>query len=164
MGILDEKGRLFGRVNIVDLLIILVIVALAGRVAYGRILDYVAPAISAEKVEIEVELLVSGVRQATIDVLQPGTNLYHTQTNAYLGVLTDLRIEPAEIMIQLPDGGIIESTSAIRYDVYMTVKGPARITERVILLGNTEIRVGTRVPLQSRLASVAATVMAIRTD
>lgn len=164
MALIDDKGRLWGKVSIVDLLIVVVILALAGRVAHERISDFLEPTVTGEQLQIEVEFLVSGVRQATIDVLEPGTSLYHTQTNAYLGVLKDVHVEPAEVLIQVPDGGVIEGTSSTRFDVYLTVRGPGRVTERVILLGGTEIRVGTRVPLQSRLASVSATVMAIGTE
>lgn len=162
MSFIDESGRLWGRINIIDLLIVVLIVTGVAGLTYRRVADRIAPTLSAERVEMEVEFMVAGVRQATIDVLEPGTVFYHTQTNERIGTLIDIRVEPAEVFTVLPSGEMIQGLSETRFDVYMVIRGTGRVTPNVILMGNNqEIRIGTRVPLKSQLASVSTTVMAI---
>ncbi len=163
MSFIDERGRLWGRINVIDLLILVLLVTGAVGVGYTRFSDRLAPTFTGDQAILQVEFQVAGVRQATIDALEMGATFYNTQTNDRIGTLVGVRAEPAELITILPNGEVMEGLSSTRYDVYLTLEGTGRVTTSVILLGNQEIRIGTRVPLKSRLASVTGTVMAIDT-
>ena len=66
MKIIDEKGKLFGKINIIDLIIVLVIFALS---AATFIKFRTSDAYMSKDTIIEYTLLVENVRTPTVDAL-----------------------------------------------------------------------------------------------
>ena len=61
---LDERGRIFGKVNVVDILVLLVIIA----VVVFAVVRFTGA--SSETVPLKVTYTVEEVRQATVDAIQ----------------------------------------------------------------------------------------------
>ncbi len=162
MSLINERGRLWGRINVIDLIIVIVLVLGVGRLAYGQLSHRLEPVFSGDQQELDVQFMISAVRQETLDVLAEGTVFFHTETNQRLGVLVDVYSEPAEVLAILPTGEMLQGFSETRLDVFVTLRGYGRVTPNAVILGGQEVRIGTRVPIKSQLASVATTVMAIR--
>lgn len=159
--LMDSRGRLFGLINIIDLLVILAIVAAGYGFLHSRLAARGLAELRGKEQTIEVTFVVSNVRPATVNVIKPGDRVNDSRTNTYLGEVVSVDVRPAEIAVQGPDGRIYESTSQTRKDVWVTLRGPGRVSPNAILLGSTEVRIGAQVSLKTNIYAVQSTVMAI---
>lgn len=157
---LDERGRLFGRVNIVDLTVLVLVLFVAARLGLkSRLLRAVNP--STVK-PVEVVLVVEDVRQATVDAIQEGETVLNTKSNAALGKLVRKEVRPAQKEVATADGRLVLAESPFKKDVYLTVRGEGQVTSNVILLGGAEMRVGASVPVKGLKFSVNSTVLDVK--
>ena len=159
MRMIDDKGRLFGLVNIVDLAIIVVIVAVAARVGLkSTILTAVNPSTPQM---VEAVLLVEDVRSATADAIVEGDTVLNTKSNAVLGELIKKECLPASKDVETSDGRLVKAESSFRKDVYMTVRGQGQVTNNVIMMGGYELRVGATVQVKGLKFAVIGTVFGV---
>jgi hypothetical protein len=157
---LDERGRLFGRVNIVDLMVLALVLIVAARLGLkSRVLRAVNP--STVK-PVEVVLVVEDVRQATADAMQEGETVLNTKSNAVLGKLVKKEVRPAQKEVQTADGRLVLAESPFKKDVYLTVRGEGQVTSNVIILGGAEMRVGASVAVKGLKFSVNSTVLGVK--
>lgn len=154
---IDDHGRVFGKVNLVDLAVLLAIAALAVRFGYGAVLRRVEASTAVPQV-MEATFLVSEVRQPTIEMLKPGVKLYDSKSNAYLGEIVAVRAEPSTLV---GPGG--EFKSATRSDLFVTVTGSGRVTPNGVTLGGLELKVGRSLSLKTALWAGTGTTWTIQT-
>ena len=160
MRLIDNKGRLFGLVNIIDLAVLLLIAAIAARVGLkSRLLTAVNP--STLKA-VEVVLLVEDVRSATADAVAEGDTVLNTKSNAVLGQLVKKEVIPAVKEIETSDGRLVKAESPYRKDVYITVRGQGQVTGNVIILGGYEMRVGATTQVKGLKFAVISTVYSVK--
>lgn len=140
MAVIDNKGRLFGKVNLLDLIVLLGVLAVVGRFGYQAFFSQdVAP--TGEDKQIEMTFKLPSVTQYTIDALQPGEDLYDSKSNTLLGKVVAVEAEPAVVVREVPDG-LVERVSDTHFDYYVTVKGPARVSPNGITMSGIEMKVG----------------------
>lgn len=157
MNIIDDKGRLFGKINIIDLLVVLLVIAVAGRFAVSRSRK---PA-SVETKTIRAEFLVKDVREATSGRIKVGDTVREVKTNVVLGKITDVKAEPAQVFVNTADGRVVAATHPVLIDVHMTVEGSGTAGANAVVIGNSEIRIGTALVLTTNIYSVTSTVVGI---
>lgn len=130
MKILDEKGKLFGKISIIDIAVILVIVlAIAGgALVYAKISSNdIAPGASlitssAEKPLMEAKLLIKNVRNVTKDAISVGDELYTgTKDSAYFGKIVAIEEKPHQSLITGNDGSLKYADTPDRFDLTLTV-------------------------------------------
>ena len=157
MGLIDKNGRLFGLINIIDLLIIGLVVVVVGRFFIGT------PQKSGGAVtkNIEVILHVKEVRDATVDVIKVGDVVKETKSNAVLGKITDLIVRPSDTLVETAEGKVVVYPNPVYKDIYITLVGSGSAGENAIVLGSNEIRVGTTLQIKTNMYSVTTTVMSI---
>ncbi len=163
MRVLDDKGRLFGAINIIDLLIVILVVVMVSGFVYtryyrNRVLEQLAPQ------DIEVTFLVANVRGPSVEAVTVGDRVLESKTNGYLGQVVSVATEPADVVTQLPDGRFYEMPSTNRMDMFVTVKGPGKVTENSIVLGTQEVRIGAKVAIKTNLYAFESTVWHIKME
>lgn len=162
MRLIDDKGRLLGLINIVDLAVILLLAAVATRLGLkSRLLRAVNP--SSLKT-VEVVLLVEDVRPATADALAEGDTIFNTKSNAVLGKLVQKEVVPALKEVETADGQLVLAEAPYRKDVYITVRGQGQVTENVIILGGYEMRVGANAQVKGQKSAVNSIVFGVKVD
>lgn len=157
MHIIDNKGRIFGLINIIDLLVILVILAVVAR--FGTKIHQ--SSVGSQAKDIEAVLYVKEVKDATADVIKVGDTVKETKTNGVLGKVTNIEVKPSETLVETADGRIVVYPNPVLKDVYITVKGTGSVNENAIVLGSNEIRIGTSLQIKTNIYSVTSTVMEI---
>ncbi|WP_213951311.1 DUF4330 domain-containing protein [Tepidanaerobacter syntrophicus] len=157
MHIIDNKGRIFGLINIIDLLVILVILAVVAR--FGTKIHQ--SSVGSQAKDIETVLYVKEVKDATADVIKVGDTVKETKTNGVLGKVTNVEVKPSETLVETADGRIVVYPNPVLKDVYITVKGTGSVNENAIVLGSNEIRIGTSLQIKTNIYSVTSTVMEI---
>lgn len=171
MAILDSKGRLFGKVSILDagaaLVILLVIVGIfffpgtSGSVAQ----------ISGTK-PIEVDVLVRGLSvrnpQELFEQFQEQKKTNIIIRNQPYGQVDVKSVEqlPRTVLVPQPDGSVkaLEDPrpDSFSTDFLMTLGGQGQITENGPVLGNSKIKIGTPVELEGKEYNFNASVIEVR--
>ena len=130
MKLMDEKGRLFGRINVIDLLVILLVIAAVGALAWKFAGKQAAAAVA----DPHTDLTFTVVFEDT----QPDVCAFaHTQLNKQ--ILNDSRLQDATItdVRTQPSSG-----TEGHEDLFMTVRGSATYKAGAYKLVSQEIRVG----------------------
>ena len=118
--IIDDRGRLFGRVSVIDVIVAIVAVVLVVAF-YTKFNVHDTPLTSRDTTEITYIARIGAIRSTSANLLRIGDKLYLKENGAYLGTITDIEITDAESTDTLLDGSIIMSPIEERYDVKLTV-------------------------------------------
>lgn len=173
MAILDSKGRLFGKVSILDvgaaLVILLVIV---GIFFYPGTSGSVAQ-VGVQTKPIEVDLIVRGLNVRDPQALfakglkQGGkTNIIiRNQPYGQVDVQAVKRL-PRTVIATQPDGSVKELPdprgNQFSTDMLLTLAGKAQITETGPVLGNNKLKIGIPIELEGFNYDFNATVVDVR--
>ena len=126
--ILDENGRLFGRISIIDVLVILVIAVLA--VAFGT--KKAAPAIMtavAPMDDVTYELYVENMPDGRLQALREGDPVYDGDTRSPIGTIEKIEVEDCVITMQKADGTYVKAEIPERNNVRLTVAAQAKLND-----------------------------------
>lgn len=171
MAILDSKGRLFGKISILDLgaacVILLVIVGIfffpgtSGSIA--QVSDTKA---------IEVDAVVRGLSirdpQILFNELEKSKKTDIVIRNQPYGQVDvkSFRELPRTALVPQPDGSVKAlpdpRTETFSTDMMLTLGGKAQITKDGIVLGNNKIKIGTTVQLQGYNYDFNASIIDVR--
>lgn len=158
MRLIDEKGRIFGKVSIIDIGIIVVLgLFLAGIYVKGNI--SVVREIKAAPQKLQVSILISELRQPSVDAIEEGIPVWEGKTGPYLGTLIKKDVQPAVKWVDAADGRVVQTTIPGKYDVTITIEGEGVMDEKTTLLGNAEMRVGSTVYVKGGKFSVMGVVV-----
>jgi Domain of unknown function (DUF4330) len=141
---IDDRGRLFGRVSVVDIIVLLLIVAVAAF-AWGRF--------AGDQTKIKdyrMVLYVASIRDPTVTQSNEGDKV-RDDTGAVLGRIekVDLARTPTEVPTAL--GDLIEKPSPVFQQIVITIKGQAQVSgphgQETVMVGGTVLRAGTSLVL-----------------
>ncbi|SCY48954.1 DUF4330 domain-containing protein [Alkaliphilus peptidifermentans] len=159
MKLIDNKGRIFGKINIFDILIIIVLI-FGLSWGYQRYTNNQPVAIS-EQSEVLVQIFIHDVRNVTTNAIQEGDRLHFSENHQFFGEIVDKQVTAAEKLVETEDGKIVKSQIPGKYDMLITVKGFGTITNRSIIIGSREIRVGMPLKVYTNLYEVNTTVFVV---
>ncbi|MCL2367746.1 MAG: DUF4330 domain-containing protein, partial [Oscillospiraceae bacterium] len=157
----DEKGRIGGKVSVLDLAIILLVLAVALG-AFLRFFVLEQTEISVEAAPVRYTLEVSGVRHWTVANIRVGDQLF-APGNVAVGTIRNIRQEPQVVISTGEDGTIWEGVLPERYVLFLEVEGVATLRDGRFLVSRTvPMGVGNSgIHFMSRYASFGATVTEI---
>lgn len=163
---IDEKGKLFGLINIVDLIVLVIIIALAGGIGY-RLCSSKVNANGAnptsEKEEIYVTLSSSLVVPEVAKSLHAGDKL--VANNA----LTDAEIvsvttKPADYVSTNSDGEAVLTEHPLWEDVTVVIKDKVSPSNVILKVGGQEARVGYSFILKTQTVETNCKIRGIEFD
>lgn len=154
MKLLDDKKRLFGIVNPVDLLVVLALLAVAFVVA-SVLFDLRAPKPTAGgSTTVRTTILAGAVREFDPKSVRPGDPAQRKGGGA-LGKVVAVRVQPAIEEVATSDGKLVKVTSPFLQDVFVTIEGPGDITASTAFMGNEPLRTNAEFDLQTPLFEAA---------
>lgn len=161
--IIDEKGKIFGKINIIDLLAVLIIVVSVAAVCFKFGFSAHKNVGSAGD-EITYVMKVKAIRDTSADALNIGDSLTEKTTKKKIGKIIDKRVEPAKEVVNKADGTLTREVEVPgRYDVYITVKGSGTANDTGYFLdGTCQIGVFSSVVFSSRYIETTGTVTEIK--
>lgn len=141
MKLIDEKGRLLGKLSIFDLLILLLVIV--GIVAIAlRLVTPVEQPESGEKATFTVEF--DGYGEAIKNAFKEGDTLY--EEGVALGTVKSVAIEPYQSYELLPDGTVGAVEHQLTFSVTVVVEtdrlrndGGYRVASQEMLNGTSHI-------------------------
>ncbi len=129
--IIDKKGKLFGKVSIIDIFVLLVIIiGIAGVFVTKTKLDNeklfsddskMLIQTSAAKDKLEIKLKVKEVRDVTRDSIIVGDDVYLVANDKVLGTVSRVESEPAVRDVVSDDGTVFAAVVPDRFDVTIVV-------------------------------------------
>ena len=160
--IVDERGLLFGKISVVDILAVLLVAAL-GLMVYVRFFTGGEGSVAdTGKTEVEYVIRARDVRMYTVNAIHPGDCLYHREDDIQVGVVKDVRVEEGTTTMTALDGATTIVPRPGYYDLYITVRAEAVESSGGYYLGGTrELSVNLDMPLSSPYAFFSATVVSI---
>lgn len=161
---IDKNGKLFGKISIIDLgIIVLVLAFAAGVYVKFGVLDQTTTATTNGTITFTVK--ISSVRVLYYEQLDIGDALYESDNDTKIGVITDISKEAAEISYVDKDGETKKAPAADRYDIYLTIEGDGSITGGRYLMNRTyEIGLGSSKPLSTKFVKFTGQIKEIMSD
>lgn len=136
MRLVDDKGKLFGLINIVDFLVLLAILLVLGGAAYkfkGQ-----GGGETASKT-VKVTVLATGIRPEMLTSIKTGDRMVSGSSFTDV-VVKDIKIKPAFLVTTTSDGRRVEAIDPYLKDLTVVVEGKTPISGGTINLGGQEIR------------------------
>lgn len=161
MKIIDEKGKLFGKINVIDLLIIVVVfaLALATFIKFGTSDSY----LSRDRV-IEYTLLVENIRTPTVNAInEKKDGLLDFETKKEIGDIVNTELSNASELELLNNGKYKNIEYKDKYDLLLTiqVKG-TETTDNFYTLSGKKLVVGDNITIYNEYASTMGKVKSIK--
>lgn len=139
--------------NVVDILILVVIVALAvvAVFKFGVVNKQEAAGIGEEAEQITYTAFIDEVRMATVNALHEGDQIFDEKTGIYIGTIQKVSHAPYHKGVIAADGSIKQVEYPDYYSVELTIEGPVVEKEEgyfvegvVELKANSEMNVVTK--------------------
>ena len=131
---IDKNGKLFGKINIIDLLIILVIIAAAVFFATKAF----TPAQEATKTEtstVRVQFFCYKAQVGAADAIEIGAPAFEDTTNVDFGKVVAVESEPSYTYFVDADGNQAKAEVAYNDAVTVTVELQGNLTEKGLYVG-----------------------------
>ena len=142
--VIDEKGKLFGKVNLIDLLVVLVLIAVAAgvfwKIAGDDVTDVLAPS---SKTTLEYEVLCTAVWN-DVCTYASGHVGGQLMSNGDLldGYVTGCTVEPYITTSVDSDGNTVAVTDQARSNLRFTISVSLAPSDKNNSVGSQEVRVG----------------------
>lgn len=151
MKILNEKGRLFGKASIVDVLIIifalLVIVVIIDKVP--SLMQTSTGGGETKKVTFTVE--TESVPMNFIEQIKVGDKIYNSSKNYYMGEVVSVTSGPYKKIFENTEKGVFNNVEMPNeYVAFITIQGDAKIAGDNIMIDQEAIKVGAQLPVKGK--------------
>ena len=127
--LIDENGRLFGLISLIDVAVIAVIVVLAAAL-YTK--DTAMPIASAADPmqDIRYEVTITNMPGGRLESLRVDDTIYDKETGNPMGTIKDIQVEDCVISVLKADGTYVMAPIEDRYNVTLSVDARAMVDER----------------------------------
>lgn len=142
---IDEKGRLFGRINILDFSIIVILIG-----ALGFMVPKILNSKTTNPMFNKSETIVTGIWIETIpefaaNTIQKGDSVRDAVKNVTLGRVTDIVIKDSVIYAADDKGQQVVSSKPGYKSIQVTLEGPGILSENAATFDNADEFVGKTV-------------------
>ena len=152
-----KNGKLFGKLNVFDFAVILLILVLLFGIGYKFLVLNREEA--KNTVTVTYDLKIKSVRDLTVNAFQVGDTVYHYKLEENIGTITAVTPSPAVDYMETLEGEIVNATVQDRYDLVVSVKGTAVLQDdQNLMMGKVKLVEGTEFRASTQLANCTATI------
>ncbi len=146
MKVIDNKGRLFGIINVIDLAVILIFAAI---LIFGVSRMSKNTVSSRETKTAVVTYEISDVREVTVNNINVGDPIYHYDKGTYIG---DIVSKDVQNYKNTTDSGGVWYNSEVpgKYTVIIEVEAQIEETDQFYLVGGEQTRVGNQFRMKNK--------------
>ena len=154
--IIDGKGRLFGKVSLIDIGIVLVVAVLVIGFVYRRSSEDILRIVDANDI-FYITFAAESVRQMSIDAVAVGDIFYIQHDQRPLGEVVALDTVPARQIMARSDGTAVLAPVEGRYNLIITMKTSGRIRDEGFFAnGTNQISIGGSKMIESNMILLQA--------
>lgn len=157
---IDKEGKLFGKINIIDLLfLIILVVAVVGGASRFK-----ESPISVESTSKGVmTFLVDNVRMPTAENITEGQEIYSSDKGTYLGKIIRKTVNPYEDVVEY-EGQWVKAPVPDKYSIYLDVEVDIKDSDKSYAVGSEEIRVGNDYRVKTKTSAFTGICVGIKKD
>lgn len=135
MKIIDRNGRLFGKISVIDVLVIAVVLVMAVAL-YVKNNTLAHTSTSTTNTKITYQVLAQGVRTYVGDAVQVGDLMYDQDRSSggTLGEIIDVQVLPSSKLAEFKDGTVESVPVEDGVNLLITVRGEGLLSEGRYLL------------------------------
>lgn len=131
MKVIDHNGRLFGRISVIDVLVILVVIALAGALYVKNTRPHTGTSVATQTITYQV--LVEGAQSYLKDNIHVGDKVYdltYSSGGSPLGEITDIEEQPGSKLTTFTDGtmGLAQVEDGV--NLLLTIQGEGLVGDK----------------------------------
>lgn len=158
MLVIDEKGRLFGKINLFDFIIILIICIFLG---YGISKIAQRYLIKKEYDQYVIQLKALNLEEQVANSIKKGDVIVSPTGSKFGEIITAPQIKPTEVYVTTPEGLLISRTQPKLKDVYFTILVSVPKGANTINYGNQTFKVGASGIIETNLGKYAISILSI---
>jgi hypothetical protein len=161
--IIDERGRLFGKISVIDVLVIIVVAVLA-LAAYTkfRVIDNTNT--TTKTVPVTYTVKIQSIREGTANALRAG-DAFFTKNAIPAGTIQFVEITPSRVLSGLADGTYVIAPVEGRVDALITVEAQCSITNDRYYVDRTyELNVNTDQTYHTKYVEIYGNITEITKD
>ena len=160
MKIINEKGKLFGIINIIDLSILLIIgIILVGGISRMK----TQPTIGSNKIDGIITFEAANIKMVTVDSINVGDPVFNYEKGTYIGEIIEVSQEPYKEYIDF-NGEWVDAEVPEKYVVEYKVKSEMSDSSDALIVGGEQVRVGSQFRLKNKKATYFGTVLDIEVN
>lgn len=158
MKIIDKRGRLFGLINIVDLLIIVLLLALVA-VGVKRFGNKAAVGEATTKKGV-ITAEIKDVRDVTAKNVKVGDPIYDYDKGTLIGKIITAEVEPYKDKTEY-QGKFYNAEVPGKYRVIVTLDADVKETQDFYQVGTEQIRIGAEMRIKNKSITSFMTILGI---
>ncbi|NLO98847.1 MAG: DUF4330 domain-containing protein [Clostridiaceae bacterium] len=163
MKVIDEKGRLFGKINLFDLIVLLALLIAVSAVGYKVISDKMKSAGITPTTTYIVTVKSLAMPPSYTEALKKDDRIYYDNFGFVNAKIVGVSEEPAMITVQTSDGRLIETQSPNLVDVTIDIEVVDSHDTPDIRVGRYAVAVGGKLTVKTIYAmGMDSDVIAIR--
>ncbi len=166
MKIINEKGKLFGVINVIDLIILLCVALVAVAVVYKFAAPAATEAIS-PKSDMYVTMRVRGAMDyldAEVKKLTPGTRLVAGSDYIADAEVVSVESVPYLSAATTDSGKFVTAADPQKTDLLIKVKAKQSKTDPILKIGTQEVRIGRGFIFKTQTVEVNAIIETVEFD
>ena len=139
---MDKNGKLFGKVSIVDLIILLLVLVITA----GSIWRFTSPSAALDQSDatINYTIRIEGVRDFTLEYYSVGLRVYDRQAGQFIGHISDVRHTDFYELHPHFDGTLKWVAVPGRVTIFLDIVANGRVTPTAVYVeGTYEIAAGS---------------------
>ena len=128
MRVMDEKGRLFGKVSVIDMLVVLAVAGLAAGFIYKHMSRDIQQIINADA-RFYVTFKAVQLRDFSVDAVSEGDIYFRRFDSQAMGKVARVDIHPGTDIMLKTDGTAVLAEMEDRYTLYLTIECTGSVTD-----------------------------------
>ncbi|NLY09709.1 MAG: DUF4330 domain-containing protein [Tissierellia bacterium] len=157
MKIINEKGKLFGIINLIDLLVLLLVaIIIVGGVKRFKN----KPVVAKSDVPATLTYEISDIRDITVNQIQVGDPLFYYDRGGFLGTITSKEVKPYKKPVEY-NGTWVDAEVPEKFTVVITIEAMVKDSDDVFVAGGEQTRVGVEMRMKNKRAAFFATCLNI---
>lgn len=142
MKLVDEKGRIFGKVNVIDLALALIVLVLVAGVGYKLFFQKETNILEEVKEEknADITLYVKGCIPESKEVLKKGDRLIVENEISDIKIV-EIKAEDSRMIGVDEKGEATVTTNPLAVDLYITVRAKVEISDGGVILNGEKLKV-----------------------
>ncbi len=131
MKVIDHNGRLFGKISVIDVLVILVVIALAGALYVKNTRPHTGTSVATQTITYQV--LVEGAQSYLKDNIHVGDKVYdltYSSGGSPLGEITDIEEQPGSKLTTFTDGTMGLAGVEDGVNLLLTIQGEGLVGDK----------------------------------
>ena len=155
--ILDEDGKIFGKINIFDLIVIFIFITVVLGTCYKFKFGKINPKQKTKLINFEVK--ISDVKDSSRKFYKPGLKVFDSKSKNYIGVIKKVFVKDCFGYVKNISGRIKKAQKPNRVDIFLDIKSNGVINDTAYLTeGNYELKIGSDIYILTKYADVSGKI------